>query len=1115
MEWAGPKKLGRYECDERLGGEGGLETYRARVRGLAGFDRLFAVKVLRLRRSDNAIALTDAFTKAAKRSASIDEPRIARVVDTDSADGMVFAVTEFIRGLDLGQFREQARAAGVFATGASEDARHWYELVAYVGAEVARGLATAHGLSSPWAHGGLGPGNVFVNVRGGIKLLDYGVRVAACRSGEPRSKRLATYSAPELVVSGDASPEADVYALGAILCELATGEPPPQSGRSADVESALTEVPDQLATTIAQLLSLDPGDRPLAAVAAEGLAAGYEGATEGALVTALVSLVRRFSESAAQATNETSAASAEVSMPQAQPPTRQSGQFPPVGKSPLPGPDTSLEMDVAPGDPALSASGEFTDMPDERTNAAEPELLASLVARSRPTDALRVPTDSIPTVVPVTVPKPAPRNPTMIAFGNQPQGPMATTLGGSRRRPAAELPRPAGTLPRLSPLLAPPPVKQTATAPQADQDGLQGSLEGGLEAGLDESLQHAFLLDEPDNSAPNPEVALEASPANWGARALAALGGQAGIGSVPAANEPTLEGQLTRDELPPSLETATASFADLPTVDELSVEPALAEEPPRVPKRSSPSFSTLPALDEPAFGPAASKIPDSFNELPAIPDLSAEASSAALDLDDSPVLAPTGFAPAAVDVPGFVMDSVEEPAASLPRDMAGDLEAQAYDDRGVETEGTDGEPEAYAELSLSAAPEVEREGLLEDELVDGPSAMTGAMTDTPVAPEAAAFTRNDAFARTLALNPEAVPPFAEAHKEEEPEPQLVAHPSPSTPAPATPTPKPRLAAVRRTARLDGNAVAWGDAAGAPKHRRWLLVGAVLGLTVVGGGALAGYLAGTKKKPPVAIQSDRPSKTHAASNDLATDKPQAVPAKPEQKPVVAVVPAKPEQKPVVAMVEKKATPPSVPVVEHKAAPEKKPVPAPVAAIKPAAAPVKIPAATPVAPVVSAPTIEKKPDVPAARARDDRGGTVVSISVNSSPDGAAVWINGQERGRTPLSLKIKSGAARVVLVKAGFLSATADVQASEGTSVTKTLQAVAPPMEGEARFRAECASAGKLPIVVDGKETGVLCPFTKMRVSPGIHRIGLFIPALGTVHDKEVHLPAGVRSVVFTD
>ena len=148
-------------------------------------------------------------------------------------------------------------------------------------------------------------------------------------------------------------------------------------------------------------------------------------------------------------------------------------------------------------------------------------------------------------------------------------------------------------------------------------------------------------------------------------------------------------------------------------------------------------------------------------------------------------------------------------------------------------------------------------------------------------------------------------------------------------------------------------------------------------------------------------------------------------------------------------------------------------------------------------------------------DASAGNLVTLLVASQPAGAEVWINGKERGRTPLQVKIQSGRAHMVLVLAGYTSATVDATASEGTKVSKELVAVAPPLTGDARFRAECTTRGKLPIVVDGKETGVLCPFTQLRVEPGVHKIGLFVPALGQVHEKEVTLHPGVRSIVFGD
>jgi hypothetical protein len=143
------------------------------------------------------------------------------------------------------------------------------------------------------------------------------------------------------------------------------------------------------------------------------------------------------------------------------------------------------------------------------------------------------------------------------------------------------------------------------------------------------------------------------------------------------------------------------------------------------------------------------------------------------------------------------------------------------------------------------------------------------------------------------------------------------------------------------------------------------------------------------------------------------------------------------------------------------------------------------------------------------------STVAVSVTSNPAGAAVWINGEERGTTPCTVKLASGTSQLMLVKAGHVSVTSTFEASAGKTVEQTLKAVDPPLAGEARFRAECKTEGKLPIVIDGRETGVFCPYSKLRVEPGVHRIGVLVPATGKVHEKELTLSAGVRSIVFGD
>jgi hypothetical protein len=143
------------------------------------------------------------------------------------------------------------------------------------------------------------------------------------------------------------------------------------------------------------------------------------------------------------------------------------------------------------------------------------------------------------------------------------------------------------------------------------------------------------------------------------------------------------------------------------------------------------------------------------------------------------------------------------------------------------------------------------------------------------------------------------------------------------------------------------------------------------------------------------------------------------------------------------------------------------------------------------------------------------STVSLPIVSKPDGAMVWIDGEERGKTPCTVKLTPGSARLALVRAGHLTSQLTIEVSEGAKIDAILKPVEPPTTGEARFRAECKTQGKLPVVVDGKETGILCPYSKMRVEPGTHTIGVLVPATGKVHDKEITLSAGVRSINFGD
>jgi hypothetical protein len=168
-------------------------------------------------------------SRLAKRTAGINDPRVARVLDADVIDGVAIAVTEFVHGLDLDRFREWAHVSGVLATGSDESAEKWQKIVAYIGAEVAGGLARStrfrrrwftaasvpaqHHRHRAWWHQGAR--------RGAATVCPIPTRAIAASAGLCGAE----------LSSAEPNPKSDMRALGAMLFELATGELPPPGGR--------------------------------------------------------------------------------------------------------------------------------------------------------------------------------------------------------------------------------------------------------------------------------------------------------------------------------------------------------------------------------------------------------------------------------------------------------------------------------------------------------------------------------------------------------------------------------------------------------------------------------------------------------------------------------------------------------------------------------------------------------------------------------------------------------------------------------------------------------------------------------------------------------------------
>jgi serine/threonine protein kinase len=212
-------QFGPYEISSAIGAGGMGEVYRARDTRL---DREVAVKVLPTDFAANA-ALLARFRREAQVISSLSHPHICTLFDVGEQDGSHYLVMELIDGESL-------------ADALTRGALPLPQVLRY-GAQIAEALDAAH--RQGIVHRDVKPGNVMLT-KSGAKLLDFGLATAvetAAPAGtstqmETRAKPLTEkgtvigtfqYMAPEQLEGLEADPRTDLFGLGALLYEMATG----------------------------------------------------------------------------------------------------------------------------------------------------------------------------------------------------------------------------------------------------------------------------------------------------------------------------------------------------------------------------------------------------------------------------------------------------------------------------------------------------------------------------------------------------------------------------------------------------------------------------------------------------------------------------------------------------------------------------------------------------------------------------------------------------------------------------------------------------------------------------------------------------------------------------
>jgi eukaryotic-like serine/threonine-protein kinase len=219
-----PQLISHFRILERLGGGGMGVVYKAEDVRLG---RAVALKFISegLSRDRQAV---DRFRREARAASALNHPYICTVHDIDEHEGQIFIVMELLEGQTL-----------KYCIGRKPCNTGW---LLEIGTQIADALDAAH--AKGIVHRDIKPANIFVTTRGHAKVLDFGLaklfhplasKVSAGASAAETASLSSSaglivgtvdYMAPEQLEGEPVDPRTDLYALGLVLYEMATGRNP-------------------------------------------------------------------------------------------------------------------------------------------------------------------------------------------------------------------------------------------------------------------------------------------------------------------------------------------------------------------------------------------------------------------------------------------------------------------------------------------------------------------------------------------------------------------------------------------------------------------------------------------------------------------------------------------------------------------------------------------------------------------------------------------------------------------------------------------------------------------------------------------------------------------------
>jgi TonB family protein len=214
-------RFGQYVLLEKIATGGMAEVWKARMRGVEGFQKIVAIKKILPHLSDNQDFI-EMFVDEAKLAAQLNHNNIIHIYDLGKIQSSYYIAMEYIDGYDLKNILKKAQ---------ERDQPLSVEIALFIASKIAAALDYAHrkrdfeDKEMGLVHRDVSPQNVLISEEGDIKLCDFGIAKAASKASHTQAGALKgklQYMAPEQAWGRNIDKRSDIFALATVLFEMLT-----------------------------------------------------------------------------------------------------------------------------------------------------------------------------------------------------------------------------------------------------------------------------------------------------------------------------------------------------------------------------------------------------------------------------------------------------------------------------------------------------------------------------------------------------------------------------------------------------------------------------------------------------------------------------------------------------------------------------------------------------------------------------------------------------------------------------------------------------------------------------------------------------------------------------